>query len=80
MRVDAIRLATDGATIAIIDRADAGETIEKVKRIANPHLKVMGVVITLYDRRTNLARDVVERLGLIGFRVVWLGCGPGRSR
>ena len=27
----AIRLATDGATIAIIDRADAGETIEQVK-------------------------------------------------
>ena len=41
---------------------DLLETIEKVKRIANPHLKVMGVVITLYDRRTNLARDVVERI------------------
>jgi len=41
---------------------DLLETIEKVKRIANPHLKVMGVVITLYDKRTNLARDVVERI------------------
>jgi chromosome partitioning protein len=41
---------------------DLLETIEKVKRIANPHLKVMGVVITLYDKRTNLARDVVDRI------------------
>lgn len=41
---------------------DLLETIEKVKRIANPHLKVLGVLITLYDKRTNLARDVVERI------------------
>ena len=41
---------------------DLLETIEKVKRIANPHLKVLGVVITLYDKRTNLARDVVQRI------------------
>jgi chromosome partitioning protein len=41
---------------------DLLETIDKVRRIANPHLKVIGVLITLYDRRTNLAKDVVARL------------------
>jgi len=41
---------------------DLLETIEKVKRIANPHLKVLGVLVTLYDKRTNLAKDVVERI------------------
>ncbi len=41
---------------------DLLETIEKVRRIANPQLKVLGVLITLYDKRTNLARDVVERI------------------
>ncbi len=41
---------------------DLLETIDKVRRIANPHLKVLGVLITLYDKRTNLARDVVGRL------------------
>jgi len=41
---------------------DLLETIEKVKRIANPNLKVLGVLITLFDKRTNLARDVVERI------------------
>lgn len=41
---------------------DLLDTIDKVRRIANPHLKVLGVLITLYDKRTNLARDVVGRL------------------
>jgi chromosome partitioning protein len=41
---------------------DLLETIEKVRRIANPHLRVLGVLITLYDKRTNLARDVVRRI------------------
>jgi chromosome partitioning protein len=50
---------------------DLLETIEKVKRIANPHLKVLAVLITLYDKRTNLARDVVRRIrGVFGTKVL----------
>ena len=41
---------------------DLLETIDKVRRIANPRLKIIGVLITLHDKRTNLARDVVARL------------------
>jgi chromosome partitioning protein len=41
---------------------DLLETIDKVRRIANPRLKIIGVLITLYDKRTNMARDVVARL------------------
>ncbi|MCX6560154.1 MAG: ParA family protein [Candidatus Aminicenantes bacterium] len=41
---------------------DLLETIEKVRRIANPQLEILGVLITLHDTRTNLARDVVERI------------------
>lgn len=41
---------------------DLLETIDKVRRIANPNLKIMGVLITLHDKRTNLARDVVDRI------------------
>jgi len=49
---------------------DLLETIEKVKKIANPHLKVLGVLITLFDSRTNLARDVVKRIkGVFGPKV-----------
>jgi chromosome partitioning protein len=33
-----------------------------VKKVANPKLKLMGVLITLHDKRTNLAKDVVQRI------------------
>jgi chromosome partitioning protein len=41
---------------------DLLETIEKVRRVANPALQILGVVITLHDTRTNIARDVEERI------------------
>lgn len=41
---------------------DLLETIDKVRKIANPGLQIIGVLITLHDKRTNLARDVVDRI------------------
>jgi chromosome partitioning protein len=41
---------------------DLLETIEKVRRVANPGLQILGVLITLHDTRTNIARDVEERI------------------
>ena len=38
------------------------DTIKKVKRQINPTLKVDGVLLTLVDNRTNLARQVAETL------------------
>jgi chromosome partitioning protein len=37
---------------------DLLETIDKVKARANPNLQILGAVITLYDKRTLLARDI----------------------
>lgn len=37
---------------------DLLETIDKVKARANPGLQILGAVITLYDKRTLLARDI----------------------
>jgi chromosome partitioning protein len=41
---------------------DLLETIEKVKKVANPNLQILGVLITLHDHRTNIAKDVVDRI------------------
>jgi len=41
---------------------DLLETIEKVKARPNPDLRVLGVVVTLHDRRTTLAREVHEQI------------------
>ena len=37
---------------------DLLETIEKVRSRANPNLHILGVVITMHDKRTALARDI----------------------
>ncbi|MEJ7577867.1 MAG: ParA family protein [Pyrinomonadaceae bacterium] len=41
---------------------DLLETIEKVKARPNPNLRLLGVVITLHDRRTTLAREVCGQI------------------
>lgn len=46
---------------------DLLETIDKVRKIANPKLQIIGVLITLNDKRTNIARDAVNRIkGVFG--------------
>jgi len=41
---------------------DLLETIEKVRTRANPLLRILGVVITMHDKRTALARDIREQI------------------
>ncbi|MBN1938858.1 MAG: ParA family protein [Candidatus Aminicenantes bacterium] len=41
---------------------DLLETIDKVRKVANPNLQILGVLITLHDNRTNIAKDVVSRI------------------
>ena len=41
---------------------DLLDTFEKIRARPNPALQFMGVVITLHDKRTNLARDVQEQI------------------
>jgi chromosome partitioning protein len=41
---------------------DLLETVEKVKARPNPNLQVLGVVITLNDKRTTLAKDIHEQI------------------
>jgi chromosome partitioning protein len=49
---------------------DLLETVEKVKQRPNPNLQVLGVVVTLHDRRTTLARDIFRQIcGVFGEKV-----------
>jgi len=41
---------------------DLLDTVEKVRARPNPKLEVLGVLITLHDRRTTLARDILEQI------------------
>lgn len=41
---------------------DLLETLERVRARPNPELQLLGVVITLFDKRTNLARDIYKQV------------------
>ncbi len=41
---------------------DLLETIEKIKARPNPTLRILGVVITLHDRRTVIGKDVYDQI------------------
>lgn len=41
---------------------DLLDTIEKIRKLVNPKLEILGILITLHDRRTNISKDVVEKI------------------
>lgn len=41
---------------------DLLETIDKIKGRPNPNLQLLGVVITMHDRRTTLGRDIQDQI------------------
>lgn len=50
---------------------DLLETIEKVKARPNPNLKILGVLVTLHDRRTTLGREVYAQIRNVFGEVVF---------
>ena len=50
------------AYFAIEGTDDLLETYERIRARPNPNLKVLGVVITLFDKRTNISRDTHEQI------------------
>ena len=50
------------AYFAIEGTDDLLETYERICARPNPALKVLGVVITLFDKRTNISRDTHEQI------------------
>jgi len=49
---------------------DLLETIDKIKARPNPTLRILGVVITLHDKRTVLGKDVYKQIaGVFGNKV-----------
>lgn len=48
--------------LAMEGLGDLVTTIERVRRVISPDLKIRGVILTMYDTRTNLANDVVQEV------------------
>ena len=76
LTVNALVAATDllipiqSSYFALEGTDDLLETIEKVRARPNPALRILGVVITMHDKRTSLARDIrSEILKVFGGKV-----------
>ena len=52
----------EASTMALAGVASLLHTVERVRERLNPELEVSVILVCRVDRRTNLARDVVERL------------------
>ena len=50
------------AYFAIEGTDDLLETYERIRARPNPELKVLGVLITLFDKRTNISRDTLGQI------------------
>ncbi len=50
------------AYFALEGTDDLLETLERIRARPNPELQLLGVVITMYDARTNLARDTYKQI------------------
>jgi chromosome partitioning protein len=49
---------------------DLLETIDKIKIRANPQLQILGALITMYDKRTLLAKDILQQIqNVFGLKV-----------
>ncbi len=44
---------------------DLLETIDKIKQRTNPELQILGAVLTLYDKRTLLSRDIHKQVAQV---------------
>jgi len=59
---DSIIIPIQSSYLCMEGTDDLLETIDKVKKIANSKLFILGVLITLHDKRTNISKDVMKRI------------------
>jgi chromosome partitioning protein len=60
--VDGILIPVQCEYLAMEGLGDLMTTIERVRRVISPDLIIRGVILTMYDTRTNLANDVVQEV------------------
>ena len=69
LTINALTAARDGVLIpvqceylALEGLSQLAQTVQMVKQYLNPTLEIRGLIMTMYDSRTNLSRQVVEEV------------------
>ena len=67
---DAVLIPVQCEYLALEGISQLTETVQRVRQALNPRLSIAGILMTMYDERTNLARQVVEEVrGVFGEQV-----------
>ncbi len=59
---DSVLIPIEPEFFAMVGISELVETIEQVHDVLNPALRIEGVLVTMYDQRTNLGRQVMDEL------------------
>lgn len=64
---DAVLIPVQCEFLALEGISQLTDTLDRVRQVLNPGLEIEGVVMTMYDERTNLSRQVVDEVrGVFG--------------
>lgn len=68
---DTILIPIQSSYLSLEGADDLLETIDKVKKIANTNLHILGILITLHDKRTNISKDAVKKINKVFGKIVF---------
>jgi chromosome partitioning protein len=67
---DSVLIPVQAEYLALEGMSQLMETIDRVREALNPRLEIDGLLMTMYDERTNLAKQVVDEVrGVFGSQV-----------
>ena len=77
---DGVLIPVQAEFLALEGMSQLMETITQVRQVLNPELRISGVLMTMYDERTNLARQVVEEVRAVFAEQVYTTVIPRNVR
>ncbi|VTS26210.1 sporulation initiation inhibitor protein [Streptococcus porcinus] len=59
---DSVLIVADTQLFAVVGINELLKTVQKIKKRVNPKLKVQGILLTMYENRTNLSKTLTEQV------------------
>jgi chromosome partitioning protein len=77
---DAVLIPVQCEYLALEGISQLTDTLDRVRQVLNPNLAIEGVVMTMYDDRTNLSRQVVDEVRSVFGELVFKTVVPRNIR
>jgi chromosome partitioning protein len=77
---DAVLIPVQCEYLALEGISQLTETLDRIRQALNPGLEIEGVVMTMYDDRTNLSRQVVDEVRTVFGELVYKTVVPRNIR